>query len=491
MQMNEYQLTRANKIIFLSFVAIYCTISIIVGGQFINYGISPQTIIQAITLVVAFSIIFYQYKTAIHTQKTMIRMLASWGATYMMISIFSDIYTYSIGLTVMLLFVIYFSKKLIRISSTVYIIGLAANIISDMVRKGLSNAPYGDYMVYTISAILGIFVVNLAIQLIITTNTEDKEEIEEKSKKNETIATMVISSVDQMNQQFAEIKQDMTDIETQMENNTFSMENISRSTEENAVSIQEQLEKTNNIQIIIEQTQKRIEQIQNSSAKMLSIVGNGISLSQELKQQSQLTNEETRKTSDAIGSLVDHVKEVSSITNTILDISNQTNLLALNASIEAARAGEAGRGFAVVADEIRNLAEQSRIATEKITDIITQLNSVTSHTQNRIQDSVELIQEQSNRVDRVNEGFNITGNEMNSLNELVEFMSKDIHGIIEANSAIVVNASHLSASTQAVSSATSEGLDASKSVLETTNAFVEKVELVAKIVEGLRDHTEN
>lgn len=60
------------------------------------------------------------------------------------------------------------------------------------------------------------------------------------------------------------------------------------------------------------------------------------------------------------------VQEIDTLTAEILSISSQTNLLALNASIEAARAGEAGKGFAVVAEEIRQLADHSKNAVDKI-----------------------------------------------------------------------------------------------------------------------------
>jgi len=64
--------------------------------------------------------------------------------------------------------------------------------------------------------------------------------------------------------------------------------------------------------------------------------------------------------------LATEADEIGSVVGAISEIAEQTNLLALNASIEAARAGDAGRGFSVVAGEVKELANQTSQATDRI-----------------------------------------------------------------------------------------------------------------------------
>jgi methyl-accepting chemotaxis protein len=72
-------------------------------------------------------------------------------------------------------------------------------------------------------------------------------------------------------------------------------------------------------------------------------------------------------------------QEISTVSETITQISAQTNLLALNATIEAARAGSAGKGFAVVANEIKSLAAQTTTATGEIRSKIAGIQSSTGN----------------------------------------------------------------------------------------------------------------
>lgn len=101
-------------------------------------------------------------------------------------------------------------------------------------------------------------------------------------------------------------------------------------------------------------------------------------------------------TNDTIAKLGDSSVEIGKVVKVITSIAEQTNLLALNATIEAARAGEAGKGFAVVANEVKELAKETAKATE---DISLKIDTI----QNDTEGAVSAIREISDVINQIND----------------------------------------------------------------------------------------
>jgi methyl-accepting chemotaxis protein len=78
--------------------------------------------------------------------------------------------------------------------------------------------------------------------------------------------------------------------------------------------------------------------------------------------------------------LSEQADQIGSISQLVSDLANKTNMLAFNSSVEAVRAGEHGKGFSVVANEIRKLADQSEKSAEKISDLVSEIQSAINST---------------------------------------------------------------------------------------------------------------
>lgn len=121
-----------------------------------------------------------------------------------------------------------------------------------------------------------------------------------------------------------------------------------------------------NLGVLVEDVSKKAEEAAEQSGDIMSRAGEQHENAEKSGREAVSIYRETKEELENAIADSQRVKDINSLTEEILSISSQTNLLALNASIEAARAGEAGQGFAVVANEIRELADHSKEAVDKI-----------------------------------------------------------------------------------------------------------------------------
>ena len=389
---------------------------------------------------------------------------------------------------IVLVFMIYLNAPLV-------VIGLGSSFVICVIKAAMLKMA-GDDLSFTHSnlIVMGIIVcffgARLAINLIITFIQEDKKIIEDKAEEQARINGMVSELTDTLNKQFHGVVEELKCINESVEGADSIMNSIADSTQDTSDAVENQAEMTTQIHDKLERNTAIAENVKNITEELRCSITEGKKLSDELKEQSLLVDRNTTKISDTVEELVKNVEKVSNISASILNISSQTNLLALNASIEAARAGEAGRGFAVVADEIRKLAEETRVSTEQITEIINELIAVTNETKRGIDESAESINSQREKVERVNASFIQMEAGMGEVHDGVEGISGELGAVLQANKGIVDSISLLSEVTQEVSGGTKQSREALDNVCGSLQGFSDLIEGTFEQLQELRKTVE-
>jgi len=160
---------------------------------------------------------------------------------------------------------------------------------------------------------------------------------------------------------------------------------LSSATSQTVAAVAETTATAEGIMGTAEQCNQKAQDISDEANKAVQVCREGmVATEQTLKGMSKI-REQMESIAQCMVKLGNQTKLIGNIIASVDDLAQQSNLLAVNASIEAAKAGEQGRGFAVVAQEVKNLAEQSKVATSRVrrilNDILLATNAASSATE--------------------------------------------------------------------------------------------------------------
>ncbi|MFB9323518.1 methyl-accepting chemotaxis protein [Cryptosporangium minutisporangium] len=179
-------------------------------------------------------------------------------------------------------------------------------------------------------------------------------------------------------------------------------------------------------------TGHRLELAAEFETAVLSVAEHVAAASTELGASAQTLATATRSAVDAtdqatgtIRTMSEASAQIAQIVQIITKIAAQTRLLALNATIEAARAGEAGKGFGVVATEVKQLADETSRASERILEQVTDAGSRTDDAVGAIRSVTASVSEMDQMAAGIAEAVE-GGGGVGGLSQMAETLSSEV-----------------------------------------------------------------
>lgn len=475
--MTREQFLRSDKrVLILSGATIlYMALSMVYA--IVQHTAGTSTYIQLAVFLLAFAVSVVSY-FLFRGRKMCGIILTGMGALsfLVMMSLGAEELTYAYAFPILISAIIYLNKRFSWYGVSVIII---ANIIRTSRDVSGGGFDIGFVMIRWTITILVCIAVYCVMDITQKFNEENMDSIKKAAAGQEEAAKKMVATAEEINENFENANEMLKKLKESIDTNSFSMNNIAESTESTAKAIQEQADMCSSIQESSDIAGRETEKVTEVSKSASQNVEEGVKLVRELKEQAEGVESASKETVEATVRLTHRVDEVRDIIGDILNISSQTNLLALNASIEAARAGDAGKGLAVVADEIRELSEQTKDATERITGIIQDLIKDAKSASDSLEHSVESINEQAEMIDITKEKFEKIDQEVTELTSSLHNMEMTISEILQATGVIAERISHLSAASEEVAASSEAGV-------KTASEAAEQMEVCNRMLENIR-----
>ncbi len=485
MSLHEVQLSRINRLACVTNICIVATMAVLSILQLMAQGgVSPMVLL--VLVVVDVLVNLAGAKKLEHS--ILYRHLCSSSMLVLyLILMFTypggHIYMYIFPIAIMLM--LFQDKKLTALGSIAALIsGLIYEVLCFM--RGYSDMAevISSYLVVLVVCLLAPRISNLQIK----NSKENLDLAEEKAQAQSKTSDDIIRLAAALGDKFTRAQQVSESLNASMDDSHNAVSEIAESSRMNAEAITQQTEQTSDIQNGIQQVGEQAQHMGEVSENTSVTVQEGVHLIERLKEQAMEVVKINTETKETTTQLNESIKDVEAITETILGISSQTNLLALNASIEAARAGEAGKGFAVVADEIRNLAEDTRVATEKIGEIISKLTLDAETAASSMMKSAEYAEKQNQLISETGDKLSDIKSDTDVLYAGVKQVNASVEHVIAANRVIMDKITDLSATGEEVAASTDTALslsDSTMGALEDMNGLLQEINSIATDMEKI------